>query len=1141
VQPEQRRKKSANVARARMFIKNDLGWLPGYPVGLQGDTLLWRTHPALGKGGPPSTLALGREQIRRAALTRSKLVRRFPRALPKAVADLDAWTANSRILLELVKAAVHAGQAPSSTPLTMAGVYPRSLRHQAAELSRAHPGLAGLVDVLGWLHILAPATLGAALTAVEGLADTLCGFTEQRPGQQGIDEAVALVNLTAADGVRRVLLLASMLSLRATWRAPMRGAGDRLEKLQASLGSDAYSRERLVTVPWAGDTCMGPHLVQLLHGLHGQRQRARRRSLELLGLLLPADITQRSDRWWTSFESGRSRCPPASNRRDKADRAVVWGQHQEERLKRLANELPPEVDTRRLAGLLAQAGEPSSGGFWGELARTITWLPMELDSKLVRLAFFGHWAGVASDEGYEATRSIMPEIRRYLGKRCTDLSALAPWGDVLETARRGRLYNHWTFDAIIVGDLQSQRQRRVAFEVLHAVSTARPGQVDSKVAELVPTLVEAGLDRDSATARLVALVDAERTDEVPTERVALAHSIADDEGDFPMILGALDSASLPHTKWTSSRLLEAGEGELLRRHLREHGQKRLVRIGAWGTILERMSKRAVPVPHHASTTTPAWIETWPAVLQADIAALEVVDPDAEQRLPRLLAQWVRRPEDLDDEIAALRAVIVDTPEVRRGRLEARLDNLERRRTRAATATQGQLDKAHKRLRRARQDRLLEAWERDLTTALDDDLPKVLGLATPPPWLRDPEVVALVPAILALRPPFPTLGLSTMRRRAGPPPWDLREAPANAAFLDESERRGLNLAPWLDTPPLHEGTLEDIAITLALTQDPLDVLRMGAPFGTCLAPGDFNFFSTVANAVDINKRLLCAWNAEGTMVARCLLALTDAGGLLTFHAYANTGRDQFASLAATYVDALAREMRTVVVERGAVKSLVAPEWYDDGPEQLPSSSSALHEGSQLRRALMQFEPAELIPALESALAPRGLDALTLPAIAHLPELGKRPELGRELLPILRQQPESQQACLLPLCALAMRTDDDDDARLLLRERAMPVALEHHRQRRELPFQLLVLLVEVDPAQVLAILRRTRPRGRRRAQRQRGTRQLLRGLAFEALDWRSRARDSFEAVIDDDWTSWEQRRWARKKLKELGDSPAGPSPT
>ena len=55
------------------------------------------------------------------------------------------------------------------------------------------------------------------------------------------------------------------------------------------------------------------------------------------------------------------------------------------------------------------------------------------------------------------------------------------------------------------------------------------------------------------------------------------------------------------------------------------------------------------------------------------------------------------------------------------------------------------------------------------------------------------------------------------------------------------------------------------MVLRLETDLLRILQMGNYMGTCLSLGGGNAFSTVANACDLNKRVLYAANGAGTEV------------------------------------------------------------------------------------------------------------------------------------------------------------------------------------------------------------------------------------------------------------------------------------
>ncbi len=64
-------------------------------------------------------------------------------------------------------------------------------------------------------------------------------------------------------------------------------------------------------------------------------------------------------------------------------------------------------------------------------------------------------------------------------------------------------------------------------------------------------------------------------------------------------------------------------------------------------------------------------------------------------------------------------------------------------------------------------------------------------------------------------------------------------------------------------------------------------------------------------------------------------MTDLGRLLTFRIYSNIKDLDLQAAVSRLVDALARSMGTYVAKRGTVPTLVAPRWYDDGPQDLGS--------------------------------------------------------------------------------------------------------------------------------------------------------------------------------------------------------------
>lgn len=160
-------------------------------------------------------------------------------------------------------------------------------------------------------------------------------------------------------------------------------------------------------------------------------------------------------------------------------------------------------------------------------------------------------------------------------------------------------------------------------------------------------------------------------------------------------------------------------------------------------------------------------------------------------------------------------------------------------------------------------------------------------------------------------------------------------PANAAFREKLEAAGVDVAAWLGAHP-RRVRCPGVAggwLHLRLETDPLRVLQMGNYFGTCLSADDFNAYSTVANAVEQNKRVLYATDAAGRVVGRKLVGLDAQGKLVGFHTYTGLG-DETANAALReavrrYLCAFARRCGLERSDSGTVPTLFAEDWYDDG--------------------------------------------------------------------------------------------------------------------------------------------------------------------------------------------------------------------
>jgi hypothetical protein len=175
---------------------------------------------------------------------------------------------------------------------------------------------------------------------------------------------------------------------------------------------------------------------------------------------------------------------------------------------------------------------------------------------------------------------------------------------------------------------------------------------------------------------------------------------------------------------------------------------------------------------------------------------------------------------------------------------------------------------------------------------------------------------------------------------------IRNLPANARFAREAAAAGVDMDAWLapmsrviDSPAGH--------CRIVIETDPLHVLQMGNYFQTCLSEGDFNSFSTIANAIEINRRVIYVYDPRGVVVGRKLIVLSRQGQIVGFRTYGRMpGQlDGAADLLKPALDAFCRELADVcratlspcpdsgrLPPSGKADPLVLfAKWYNDGPE------------------------------------------------------------------------------------------------------------------------------------------------------------------------------------------------------------------
>lgn len=171
-------------------------------------------------------------------------------------------------------------------------------------------------------------------------------------------------------------------------------------------------------------------------------------------------------------------------------------------------------------------------------------------------------------------------------------------------------------------------------------------------------------------------------------------------------------------------------------------------------------------------------------------------------------------------------------------------------------------------------------------------------------------------------------------------------PINIEYLEKLGARGLDVRSWLRTHSRVYGC-KGVAggrVHIRLERDPLSILQMGNYFGTCLGFGGINAFSTVANACELNKRVIYARDGKGTVIGRKLLGISDEGKLVGFRTYCavedEAGGKELRALFYRYAAEFARRCGLELADEGTVPRLFAQNWYDDGVVAWPDDEQAV---------------------------------------------------------------------------------------------------------------------------------------------------------------------------------------------------------
>ncbi len=334
-------------------------------------------------------------------------------------------------------------------------------------------------------------------------------------------------------------------------------------------------------------------------------------------------------------------------------------------------------------------------------------------------------------------------------------------------------------------------------------------------------------------------------------------------------------------------------------------------------------------------------EAWKQVtaLHPDLAALVVsyrsarIDAGLTDEVPAGVQSWLRLPEKLRREWEHLRKAATAKPE-----LAARRDSLAERLAQPDALTETVAEGVREALEIAVAEAEGAALEMRIEQCVRRRLEVVIG-ALPEKVELDEDLVNAALLTAGVEKNRKVLRRLLRAHLQGDTEW-VDQLPANREYLARMESAGVNISAWLSErlrrhrcPGVRGGW-----IYIRLERNPLRVLQMGNPFDTCLSLGECNSYSTVANAVDRNKRVLYVTDRSGRIIGRKLLAISEEGKLLGFNSYclldsgdgpAGEARALHQRAVRDYCLRWARECGLELADEGEVPRIVSEAWYDDG--------------------------------------------------------------------------------------------------------------------------------------------------------------------------------------------------------------------
>ncbi|MCA9256073.1 MAG: hypothetical protein KDA33_10570, partial [Phycisphaerales bacterium] len=904
----------------------------------------------------------------------------------------------TRNLFEWLKGAIHDGAPTPASLLDKEHRFSRAAVAASKALIEAWPRLRRLVEALSWLYYLNPGDFAKAIHWARDHAAFLDRLLADTGATTRLSDALTLIELVRRDSEKSLRPLMTALADPRCFTCSTTRDRQLVEQLRSALASLKKLGEAK-SLPTPSAVRNVETLLSLARWLFLQERGARRRAMAMFERVMAPIAFEAWEQYWMAAEALIERLRVMQRNSGRQISKREFGETRQA-IDALESMRPGNLSIETVVENVQYASLGVRAPFHKVAIACLDSLPRDPARSALRSQFLQYWLQTEAENGVAIT-PYLREFRRYLRNADDADLWLTPWREVYEK-NGGEPRGRWTMpDMQIIEEKPAPRLWRRVFDAMGLIIRASGAWPSDRTVSGVVTLAEVSSSAEEARDRYLALC---RLDPAPAYfddiYCACAARLSDDADEFASVF-ALFNAQQDHIPPTATEFIRfcdvverAGWPRLVREAMIDGQQRRIDELRRLAGALASLGRMVGPTIRPDRNVEPNWAKRYPPALHAPLALLDALEGDAEGKARRLLDRVFPDQARIAREIAALEAPVSDATAP--AALRVRLDRLRARERDGYVADRSQERKSLERIQRAIRDIVMDRWRRELRAGVAAALKAMWGEVGDVSAILSPRDLEGLVSALSLN-ENKALALELYRRRCGPAPWDMRDHPANQAFLRRMDGRNIDMAPWLETRSPWEWRADDrTRLTMNFEEDPLEIFQMGAMFGTCLTPGRFSYFSVFANAADVNKKTLYGRDDKGRIVARCLFAVSDHGGLLVFNPYCHITDIDFCGYVRRLANDLARRMNTVVVPRGQTSALVAEDWYDDGPRDVCDRFDCLKDGSTFRKRLLDVDPGGVRRLVEAAFAPLPINALTLTFLMELKEIGERPEI---ILPLI----------------------------------------------------------------------------------------------------------------------------------------------